>query len=81
MEFVFHLTFIDIAIPKQPLVLRRGDEVAGYLIGELKNPEPKQTANDGIVPGTETTLEITHIDSGEKHVLELGKIDTVTRDR
>jgi hypothetical protein len=80
-EYVFHLNFLDIPIPKPPLVLRRGDKVAGYLIGELRNPEPKRTPNDGIVPGTETTLEVTHIDSGKKHILELGRIYTVPRDQ
>jgi hypothetical protein len=79
-EYVFLLSFIDIAIPKQPLVLRRGDKVAGYLIGTFTKREPKQRPNDGVVPGTESTLEIIHVESGEKHVLEPERVYTITRD-
>jgi hypothetical protein len=80
-EYVFLVSFIDLAIPKQPLVLRRGDKVAGYLIGTFVKREPKQQPNDGIVPGTESTLEIVHVESGEKYVLEPDRMYRITRDR
>jgi hypothetical protein len=80
-ELVCYVSFIDLAIPKQPMVLRRGDKVAGYIMGTFNNREPKQTANDGIVPGTLPTLEIIQEESGEKHVLEPMRIYTVSRDR
>jgi hypothetical protein len=80
-EFVFYVSFIDLAIPKQPLVLRRGDKVAGYIIGTFIKREPKQAPTDGIIPGTEPTLEIIHEESGEKHVLLPERVYTVSRDR
>lgn len=80
-EFVFYISFIDLSIPKQPMVLRRGDKVAGYIIGAFIKREARQTANDGVVPGTESTLEIIHEDSGEKHVLKPMRVYTVPRDR
>lgn len=80
-ETVFYISFVDIAIPKQPLVLRRGDKVAGYIIGAFIEREPKQLPMDGIVSGTESTLEIIHEESGEKHVLEPMRHYTVPRDR
>lgn len=80
-EYVFQFSFIDIAIPKQPLVLRRGDRVAGYEIGTFIKREPRQLPADGIAPGTVSTLEIIHVESGEKHVLEPGRVYVVTRDR
>ena len=80
-ESVFMIRFLDLPIPKQPLVLRRGDKVAGYMIGTFVKREPQETATDGIVPGTLPTLELIHIDSGEKHILEPDRIYSIPRDR
>lgn len=80
-ELVFHLVFVDLAIPKQPMTLRRGDKVAGYIIGKFIKREPKQGPRDGEIPGTQPTLEIIHEESGEKYVLEPMKIYVVSRDK
>jgi hypothetical protein len=80
-EFVFMLRFLDIPIPQQPLVLRRGDIVAGYTIGQFINREPVVLPTDGIKAGTEPTLEIIHRASGEKHVLLPMRVQVVPRDR
>ncbi|MEA3210193.1 MAG: hypothetical protein QOE70_3250 [Chthoniobacter sp.] len=59
--------------PLGNMLLRRGDKVAGFLIGEMKNREPVRSARDGIVPGTLPTLELTHVASGRTAILEEGR--------
>ena len=66
-ESIVHLRFEDLPILEQPLAFRPGDTVAGYLIGEMKNP------------AAATTLEITHIASKTKFVLEKQKPQIVYR--
>ncbi|MDQ3623582.1 MAG: hypothetical protein M3463_14005 [Verrucomicrobiota bacterium] len=80
-EYVFFISFFDLAIPKQPLLLRLGDEVAGFRIAEFTKREPQILPCDGIKPGTESTLQLIHIESGEKYTLELARGQVVPRDR
>lgn len=79
-EFVFYVKFLDIPIPKQPLHLRKGDKVAGYIIGSFTKREPIERPNDGIVAGTDSTLELIHEESGQKYMFVPGQISVVERD-
>jgi hypothetical protein len=81
-EYVFYIRFPELDIPAQPLLLRRGDRVAGYIIGEIKNAGgPKTGPDDRIIPGTETTLELIHAATGEKHILTHNRVHRVPRER
>lgn len=79
-EAVFLISFVDLPIPGGPLLLRRGDRVAGYTIGHFVKREPVILPTDGIKPGTKSTLEVIHVESGEKYVLEPDRLRVVRRD-
>ena len=69
-EYVFDIVFLDLA-PKGALKrLRRGEQFAGYTVGEFIKREPVWLPNDGYAKGTLPTLELIHTNSGKKHILE-----------
>jgi len=72
-ELVFDVNFPDLATPKQPVALRRGDKFAGYLVGEFRRRSPPSWMKDGTKDAF-SELDLIDIETGETHTLVLDKI-------